>query len=91
MYWVGVDVGGTFTDLVVYNSSDQSLSLGKSPSTPDDPGRGVLNALRNASIDLSAVERFRHGAQTQLGLVHRIGCDSAVSKPRKMPFHVGLP
>jgi N-methylhydantoinase A len=62
MYWVGVDVGGTFTDLVVYNSSDQSLSLGKSPSTPDDPGRGVLNALRNASIDLSAVERFRHGA-----------------------------
>ncbi|MGK0168739.1 MAG: N-methylhydantoinase A [Gammaproteobacteria bacterium] len=62
MYWVGVDVGGTFTDLVVYNSVDQSLSLGKSPSTPDDPGRGVLNALRSAAIDLSAVERFRHGA-----------------------------
>ena len=62
MYWVGVDVGGTFTDLVVYNSDDQSLSLGKSPSTPDDPGRGVLNALRSAAIDLGAVERFRHGA-----------------------------
>lgn len=62
MYWVGVDVGGTFTDLVVYNTKDQSLSLGKSPSTPDDPGRGVLNALRSANIELASIERFRHGA-----------------------------
>lgn len=62
MSWVGVDVGGTFTDLVHYDPGTGRLALTKSPSTPDDPGRGVLNALTAAGVDLRSVERFRHGA-----------------------------
>src|ERR1700742_4156879 len=46
-----VDTGGTFTDLVVESESG-TLSLHKSPTTPDDPVRGVLDALAVAARDL---------------------------------------
>ncbi|MCP3973499.1 MAG: hydantoinase/oxoprolinase family protein [bacterium] len=39
----GIDVGGTFTDLVVWDGA--RLSVGKVPSTPDDQSRGVIDAL----------------------------------------------
>src|SRR5690606_33662515 len=43
---IGIDVGGTFTDAVVFSAaSGACLDAFKIPSTPDDPGRAVLNAL----------------------------------------------
>lgn len=43
---IGVDVGGTFTDAVVLNASDGSLLTAfKLPSTPDDPGRAIVEAI----------------------------------------------
>ena len=48
---IGVDVGGTFTDLVLADAGG-ALHFTKAPSTPDDPSRGVVNAL-----ELMAVER----------------------------------
>lgn len=43
---IGIDVGGTFTDAVVFDaSSGACLDAFKVPSTPDDPGRAVLRAL----------------------------------------------
>ncbi|MGI9336304.1 MAG: hydantoinase/oxoprolinase N-terminal domain-containing protein, partial [Gammaproteobacteria bacterium] len=62
MIWVGVDVGGTFTDVVVYELESGEVRSGKSPSTPDDTAAGVLRALRLMGVDLSRVQRFRHGA-----------------------------
>ena len=41
---VGVDVGGTFTDVVVRAPSG-GLTSGKVPTTPDDPARGVVQGL----------------------------------------------
>ena len=46
---VGVDVGGTFTDLVYRDTATGTLSLRKVPSTPDDPGRAVLDGLDAAN------------------------------------------
>lgn len=45
---LAVDVGGTFTDLVVENDSG-ALSLHKSPTTPDDPIVGVLEVVAEAA------------------------------------------
>ncbi|MCW5782491.1 MAG: hydantoinase/oxoprolinase family protein [Nitrospirales bacterium] len=43
--WVGIDIGGTFTDFVIYSSSDQSLQRFKILSTPADPAEAVLQGL----------------------------------------------
>lgn len=61
MLWVGVDVGGTFTDAVVFDDETQAVGYAKAPSTPSDPTQGVLDALDRLEIDVGRVERFVHG------------------------------
>src|SRR3954464_8479325 len=60
---LGVDVGGTFTDAVVFDGTD--LHTAKSPSTPDDVSRGVLAAvdavLERVGAEPGDVEVFAHG------------------------------
>jgi N-methylhydantoinase A len=68
MYRIGVDVGGTFTDLVAIDDAGRA-TLAKAPSTPDDPSRGVLDglALLAEALDLDlarllrSTERIVHG------------------------------
>lgn len=58
---VGVDIGGTFTDLVL--SQDGQLTIHKLPSTPDNPAQAMLDGL--AAIvggDVSRVSRVAHGS-----------------------------
>jgi N-methylhydantoinase A len=60
---LGVDVGGTFTDAVVFDGT--KLHTAKAPSTPDDPSRGVLasveTALERAGAGTGDVDVFAHG------------------------------
>ena len=60
---LGVDVGGTFTDAVVFDGS--AVHTAKAPSTPDDQSRGVLAAveaaLDRAGVGADAIEAFAHG------------------------------
>ena len=44
-YRLGVDVGGTFTDLFLVNDEDGTQHRVKTPSTPSDPSQGVLNGV----------------------------------------------
>lgn len=39
---IGIDTGGTFTDVVAFDEATGALTTTKTPSTPDDPGRGFL-------------------------------------------------
>ena len=63
-YRVGVDIGGTFTDLVLLDERAGEFRTLKVPSTPHDPSQAVLNAVRRADkefgIDLSLVTQFTH-------------------------------
>ncbi|MBM3219438.1 MAG: hydantoinase/oxoprolinase family protein [Candidatus Rokubacteria bacterium] len=61
MQWVGVDVGGTFTDVVVYDEAGGTLDVGKSPTSPADPTVGLLNALTKLKVDLAGTGRVVHG------------------------------
>ena len=61
MRMVGVDVGGTFTDAVVYDEASGALRWAKAPSTPAAPAEGVLAALTRNDADLGSAERFVHG------------------------------
>ena len=66
---VGVDVGGTFTDLVLLDQSSQQVRLAKVPSTLDNQAYGVLNALKEGDADLSAIDLFIHGTTTTTNAV----------------------
>ncbi len=61
MLWLGIDVGGTFTDVVVYDETRGTLTLGKSPTNPVDPTAGILDALTLLASDLGATSRIVHG------------------------------
>ena len=61
MLWVGVDVGGTFTDAVVFDDETLAISYGKVPSTPANPTEGVVDALAALNVELADVGRFVHG------------------------------
>ena len=53
---LGVDVGGTFTDLLLIRESDGEVFTAKVPSTPDDPSRAVFDGI-DKICDQSAVDR----------------------------------
>ena len=59
-YRVSADIGGTFTDLVV-EPSDGVTYVDKVPTTPDNPARGVVEAVRRQFPDPSSIEFFVHG------------------------------
>ncbi|WP_255468432.1 hydantoinase/oxoprolinase family protein [Reyranella sp. CPCC 100927] len=64
---VGVDVGGTFTDLVVQDV-DGRMAVAKVPSVPADPSRGVLDAVTAAASQVGlTVADFLRGCA---GFVH---------------------
>jgi N-methylhydantoinase A len=79
MSWtVGVDVGGTFTDFCLFNRATREVVIHKTPSTPDDPSRAILEGLatlkRRVAIDVAAIERFAHGTTVATNaLIERSG------------------
>jgi N-methylhydantoinase A len=58
---VGVDVGGTFTDLTVYDPRTGAITAVKAPSDRAAPDNGVISALEKAGIDLGACQLIVHG------------------------------
>ncbi len=64
-YALAVDVGGTFTDVVLLNLASGEFRLHKTPSTPDDPSRGFIagisRILEANGVSHSQVRRIFHG------------------------------
>ena len=58
---IGIDVGGTFTDLVAVSLDDGTAHSGKVLSTPHDQSEGVAEALRAMAPPASEVMRIVHG------------------------------
>ena len=63
---LAVDVGGTFTDVIVLDEKTNTLRLEKVETTPRDPAVGVLQSFQKAEARLSDIDYFVHG--TTLGL-----------------------
>lgn len=58
---VGIDVGGTFTDLVYSRDGATIDRVVKVPSTPQDPSIGLVDSLRSAEVDAGSLETILHG------------------------------
>ena len=65
MKLVGVDVGGTFTDLVLYNSNSKDIFTYKTPTTPINPSEGVINGInelcKRFNVDRNSIDHIYHG------------------------------
>lgn len=60
-YKVGVDIGGTFTDLFAYDTESKKSICMSMPSTPEDFAQGVLDVIENAGIEHRDIELIAHG------------------------------
>src|SRR5687768_10335393 len=79
---IGIDTGGTFTDVVAVDEDTGEIATTKTPSTPADPAEGFLTGVRRVldllGLDGAAVTAVSHGttvATNQLleGKVDRLG------------------
>src|SRR6266550_188304 len=79
---IGIDTGGTFTDVVAFDEQTGELTTTKTPSTPDDPAEGFMAGVEKVlgvlGADASAIGAISHGttvATNQLlqGKVGRLG------------------
>ena len=74
---LGVDVGGTFTDLVALSEGD--LVTAKVPSTPKDQSAGVMNAIEASEVEPEAVAALAHGMTVATNaLLERRGARTAL-------------
>ncbi len=76
VFRIGVDIGGTFTDFVLYDADTGAISVEKVPTTPSNPEIGCLNAVAaGATADILAeCDQFLHGTTVGLNaLIERRG------------------
>src|SRR5215207_10186881 len=80
---IGVDTGGTFTDVALLDAADGRLWVTKTASTPDDPSRafgtGIAEGLALGSVGGSNVARVLHGTTVATNLIlERKGPQAAI-------------
>ncbi|MBT6985978.1 MAG: hydantoinase/oxoprolinase family protein, partial [Rhodospirillaceae bacterium] len=70
---LGVDVGGTFTDLLLFNEQNSELRLLKTPSTPQDQSIGIMNGISQlvaeTGISPSEINSLLHGTTVSTNIV----------------------
>ncbi|MEX0343814.1 MAG: hydantoinase/oxoprolinase family protein [Rhizobiaceae bacterium] len=80
---VGVDVGGTFTDVFVLNEETGELNVAKVPSTLDNQSRGFIEGIAEGAQDFSAVKTVVHGTTTGTNaLLERKGAKTGIITTR---------
>ncbi len=82
-YRLGVDVGGTFTDLALYDTETNRLEFAKTPSTPANQAVGVASGIRQLmeryKISSNEIEFFIHGTTVATNtLLERNGSKTAL-------------
>ena len=78
-YIIGIDVGGTFTDLLAFDTATDKLLSAKVPSLPGAQWQGVLGALAELEIPFEAIRAFVHGTTIATNaLLERKGARTAL-------------
>ncbi len=73
MYNVAVDVGGTFTDVLIFDEETGGLTEGKVLSTPEDPSKGVVEGIEavceKVGISFPDLHLFFHGTTVVTNMI----------------------
>src|SRR5262245_24437907 len=78
-YAVAVDIGGTFTDLVAYDTETHRVAYAKSPTTYGNLVDGVLDCFGKARLDPHAASLVNHGTTLVINaLIQRKGAEAAL-------------
>jgi N-methylhydantoinase A len=76
---IAVDIGGTFTDLLAFETETGRIFQAKCLSTPPDFAVGVLDAVNKAQVELGKVESFVHGSTVAINTaIERTGAKTAL-------------
>ena len=70
---LGIDVGGTFTDLLLFNEATGEISLLKTPSTPEDQSVGIFTGIQEIiaknSLNPADITALLHGTTISTNIV----------------------
>ncbi|MBS0641445.1 MAG: hydantoinase/oxoprolinase family protein [Proteobacteria bacterium] len=67
---IGIDTGGTFTDVTILDRTTGTIRTAKVPTTPDDPSRGFADGVRAGIGERSAdIDRVLHGTTVATNLI----------------------
>jgi N-methylhydantoinase A len=89
---VAVDVGGTFTDFLGYDSATGRLLSSKSPTTPAGLEQGIHDCIEKAGVSVDAIDAFVHGSTVAINTVlERKGARTAliVTKGTRDVYKIG--
>ncbi|MEL0031440.1 MAG: hydantoinase/oxoprolinase family protein [Paracoccaceae bacterium] len=76
---IGVDVGGTFTDILAFDEKTGKVSVAKTPSTKEDQSEGFLEGILKTTQDLSLVSTIIHGTTVATNaLLERKGAKTGI-------------
>jgi len=87
-----VDIGGTFTDFLGYDSATGRLLSSKSPTTPARLEQGIRECLEKAGVSVNAIDAFVHGSTVAINTVlERKGARTAliVTKGTRDVYKIG--
>lgn len=70
---IGVDVGGTFTDIIYCDMAFGEIAIHKVSTTPDDPSRAIIEGITEIcsqnNVDLGSIDFVLHGSTTATNAV----------------------
>ena len=83
MKMIGIDVGGTFTDLVYADTATGQVAIHKVSTTPADPSRGMMTGMEQlaarAGVELSAIDTVLHATTIATNAVlENDGCEAGM-------------
>src|SRR2546429_5273822 len=92
---IGVDIGGTFTDLVVFDDATGSFAVGKTLTTPRDPSQAVetlvLEALEREGVAIASVQQLIHGTTLVTNaIIERTGSRTALLATEGLPDSIEI-
>ena len=93
-YALGIDIGGTFTDIVLYDRRNAAHHTRKVLTAPDDPARGVIagltELLEGDGLDARGIRRLVHATTPEGRWFHASGRFAARAVARVAVFAIEM-